>query len=65
MRNDPAYSSELTEEAIRERAYQLYEERGGGPGHDLDDWFQAEAEVLAHKPARASLKTSRAKAVAA
>ncbi|MGC2196704.1 MAG: DUF2934 domain-containing protein [Terriglobales bacterium] len=29
---------------IRARAYQLYEQRGRDDGHDLDDWFQAEAE---------------------
>ena len=26
---------------IRERAYQLFEARGGQPGHELDDWLQA------------------------
>src|ERR1051326_6868948 len=30
---------------IARRAYQLYEERGGGHGHDLDDWLQAEREL--------------------
>jgi len=33
-------------EQIRLRAYQLYEARGRGDGHALDDWFQAEAEIL-------------------
>jgi hypothetical protein len=36
--------SELQEE-VRRRAYELYEERGGGEGRELDDWLQAEAEV--------------------
>lgn len=31
---------------IAERAYEIYEERGGEHGHDQDDWFQAEGEVL-------------------
>jgi Protein of unknown function (DUF2934) len=31
-------------EAIRLRAYQLYEQRGGKHGHDLDDWLKAETE---------------------
>ncbi len=44
-------SLELTEELIRVRAYHLYEKRGGEHGHDLDDWFQAEAEVVGKKPA--------------
>ncbi len=34
------------EQKIRLRAYQLYEERGRIDGHALDDWLQAEAEVL-------------------
>lgn len=32
---------------IRERAYQLYLERGSTPGHENEDWFRAEREVLA------------------
>lgn len=31
-------------EQIRFRAYELYEARGRGDGHDLEDWLQAEAE---------------------
>jgi hypothetical protein len=34
------------EERIRHRAYQLYEQRGTVDGFALDDWLQAEAEVL-------------------
>lgn len=37
----------LTEELIRERAYHLYERRGREDGHDLEDWLEAEAEILA------------------
>lgn len=33
------------EETVRERAYELYEQRGGEPGHDWDDWLQAEREL--------------------
>jgi len=32
---------EPSHEDIARRAYQLYEERGRGHGHDQDDWFQA------------------------
>ena len=39
-------SLELTEEIIRSRAYQLFVERGYENGHDLDDWLQAEAEIM-------------------
>ena len=38
-----------TEEQVRDRAFELYVERGGLPGHELDDWLQAEFE-LAHLP---------------
>ena len=34
------------EEQIRHRAYELYEQRGKVDGHELDDWLQAEAEML-------------------
>jgi hypothetical protein len=34
------------EKQIRLRAYALYESRGREDGHDLDDWLQAEAEIL-------------------
>lgn len=32
---------------VRERAYQIFEERGKEHGHDLDDWLKAEAELSA------------------
>ena len=32
-------------ERIRQRAYEFYEERGRGQGHDLDDWLKAEGEL--------------------
>ena len=35
------------EARIRVRAYELYEQRGAHEGHELDDWLQAEKEVLA------------------
>jgi Protein of unknown function (DUF2934) len=33
------------EEQIRLRAYELYLERGGTPGHESEDWLIAEREV--------------------
>ncbi len=33
------------EEQIRLRAYELYEARGRGDGHDVEDWLEAEAEI--------------------
>jgi len=35
-----------TSEQIAARAYQLYLERGRTDGHDLDDWMQAEYELM-------------------
>ena len=32
------------DEQIRVRAYELYVARGGAPGHEIDDWLQAERE---------------------
>ena len=37
------------EEQIRCRAYELYEARGREDGRDLDDWLQAEGEILGSK----------------
>ena len=36
----------MIERAIRQRAYELYIKRGMAPGHALDDWLQAEAELV-------------------
>ncbi len=44
----PATPVEL-EDAIRRRAYEIYEQRGRADGFELDDWVQAEAEVLDSK----------------
>jgi hypothetical protein len=30
---------------IGRRAYEIYLERGGLPGHELEDWLQAEREI--------------------
>jgi HSP20 family molecular chaperone IbpA len=35
-----------TDASIAQRAYEIYESRGGGHGFDQDDWFRAEQEVL-------------------
>mgnify|MGYP000877129589 FL=1 len=32
-------------ERIAVKAYELWQERGGRHGHDLEDWFEAEAIV--------------------
>lgn len=37
----------VPEEAIRERAHELYEQRGRQDGMDQEDWLQAESELRA------------------
>jgi hypothetical protein len=34
------------EEQIRVRAYELFEQHGRHEGNDLEDWLEAEAEIL-------------------
>lgn len=42
---DVKIQSELSEEQIRARAYEIYLAREGGPGDELSDWLKAEAEL--------------------
>jgi hypothetical protein len=35
-----------SEAKIRERAYELYENRSREPGQDEQDWFSAEQEII-------------------
>jgi len=37
---------QLVERKVRSRAKQLYETRGQQEGQELQDWFQAESEIL-------------------
>ena len=48
-RTQTGNSSEEIQDRIRQRAYELYEARGKGDGHDLDDWLLAETEVTQTK----------------
>ena len=36
----------VTPDAIARRAFEFYEARGGAHGHDVDDWLQAERELV-------------------
>lgn len=48
----PMYPSEnrsidpADRELIEMRAYEIYVQRNGGPGSDIEDWLQAERELL-------------------
>jgi hypothetical protein len=48
-----AAKSAPTHEEIALRAYQIYLERGGAPGNELEDWTRAERELeKSSKPGR-------------
>lgn len=38
------------EQEIRNRAYEIYLQRGAQPGHEVQDWLQAERELTAQSP---------------
>ena len=42
--NTSVYAS-VSEDKIRQRAYELYVQRGGKQGSHVDDWYRAEAEL--------------------
>jgi hypothetical protein len=45
VRKRSSGSSQPTREDIERRAYEIYVERGGGEGREMDDWLQAEREL--------------------
>jgi hypothetical protein len=47
-------SAKPTEDRIRQRAYERYQERGGEHGHDTDDWLEAERELEGNADQRSS-----------
>jgi DUF2934 family protein len=42
---DTSANQEPSQEEIRRRAYEIYLERSGLPGDELDDWLRAEREL--------------------
>ena len=40
------------EEIIRQRAYEIYLQRGGKVGSAMEDWLQAEQDILGLEPSR-------------
>ena len=34
-----------TRDDVARRAYELFQARGGEPGHELENWFEAEREL--------------------
>jgi len=41
-------------EAVRRRAFEIYQERGMSDGLDVEDWLQAEAELMESDRSRAA-----------
>jgi hypothetical protein len=57
---DSALNHAPSHEEIRRRAYEIYLERDGLGGHEVDDWLQAEAELGANRfVTRAKQETKR------
>jgi hypothetical protein len=52
---------ELSKEDITHRAYEIYVQRGGEPGRDVEDWVRAEEELGA-EPIVTEAKTRAARA---
>jgi Protein of unknown function (DUF2934) len=46
VRKSSTVKSHPTREEIALRAYEIYLERGGAPGNELEDWTRAERELL-------------------
>lgn len=53
---DTGLRSPELEEQIRTRAYEIYEQRGRDEAHDIDDWLQAESELMATKTKAATAR---------
>ena len=51
---NPSVNDKPSHEEIRLRAYEIYLERGGLPGNELDDWLQAERELQRAAPPKAN-----------
>jgi len=41
----PVQATALTEEQVRLKAYEFYQQRNGNGGTPEDDWYRAEAEL--------------------
>lgn len=60
----PSVASAPTIEQIQLRAYEIFLERSGAPGSEVEDWLQAERELVAvgsAKP-RKTARTAKPKA---
>ena len=46
LAREPHHDKASAAERIRQRAHELYVQRGSQSGSELDDWLRAEAEIL-------------------
>lgn len=56
-------SNETLNEQIARKAYELYEQRGGDHGHDLDDWLTAERFLQEETSSAGSSPKTKSKVV--
>jgi len=47
IQSEQLFAREPIEDRIRQGAHELYLQRGDGAGSELEDWLQAEREILA------------------
>jgi hypothetical protein len=52
--SEEAQAATDVQEAIRRRAYEIFQERGTTPGSEVEDWLQAKAEILEAQEVRGS-----------
>jgi hypothetical protein len=50
---------QVTREEIERRAYEIYLQRGGGDGTDIEDWLVAERELLGAQDGTSSIDSGR------
>jgi len=53
----------MVERKVRTRAQELYDTRGPGDGHALQDWIQAESEVVGNSILESLYRNSRSKSL--
>jgi hypothetical protein len=56
----PSSSNDITER-IRQRAHELYEQQGRFEGFAVEDWLQAEAEILGRQKPSKTKEAKRSK----
>jgi hypothetical protein len=63
VKKSSTVSGHPTREEIALRAYEIFLERGGAPGNELEDWTRAEGELL--ERSTAPRRKARPKSIAA